>query len=255
MDDPTVLVTGAAGKVAGMLRPGLDGMKVRAVDRSEVDDGATETAIGDIADPAFVDDVIDGVDAVVHLAANPAAHARWDDLRAPNIEGTVNVIQAARTAGVRRVVLASSIHAMGAYFRPGEVVVDPDWPARPCCAYGATKAFAESFGHMTAATSDLSVICLRLGASQPQPLDTGNLTGWLAPDDLRQLVTCALSADVHAGTYFGVSANTRSAFDIANARAELGYQPRHDSEDYADGLPEGSGGMCAVIHPPSAPAP
>ncbi|PSL06728.1 uronate dehydrogenase [Haloactinopolyspora alba] len=250
MDQRPVLITGAAGSVARMLWPGLDGMSVRAVDTRDVDHAEVETVVGDLADRSFADHAVAGVDAVVHLAANPAAYASWNDLRRPNIDGMVNVVDAARAAGVRRLVLASSVHAMGAYFRPGERMVDPAWPARPCCAYGATKAFAESYGHMTAATSELSVICLRLGACQPRPVDTGALTGWLAPEDLQALVRCALTADVRAGAYFGVSANTRNAFDVSTARIELGYLPRHDSEDHAAGLPDGRGGMCRVTHPP-----
>ncbi|WP_298328390.1 NAD(P)-dependent oxidoreductase [Haloactinopolyspora sp.] len=241
-----VLVTGASGRVAEMLRAGLDGVHIRAVDRGDLPaDAGHETAVGDLANRPFAEEVVDGVDVVVHLAANPAPYASWDDLRAPNVEALVNIVDAANRAGVRRVVLASSVHAMGGYVRPG-VVVEPDWPVRPCCRYGATKAFSEAYGRMTALTTDMSVICLRLGACLPRPVDSGSAPGWLAPEDLQQLVRRCLEADVRTGTYFGVSANTRTAFDIANARAELGYEPRHDSEAYAADLPEGDGGLCRI---------
>lgn len=253
MDDPTVLLTGAAGGVARMLYPGLDAADVRAVDIKEPHDGYAEVAVGDLANPAFAAGVVGGMDTVVHLAANPAPDASWDDLRAHNIEAVVNIVTSARDAGVRRVVLASSVHAMGGYF-PGVDVVDPVWPVRPCCAYGSTKAFAEAFGHMTAATSDVSVVCLRLGACLPLPVDQSTIGAWLGPDDLQRLVRAAMDADVRAGTYFGVSANTRSGFDISNARTELGYEPFQDSETYAADLPPGQGGMCGVIHPPDPPA-
>ncbi|NEE02560.1 NAD-dependent epimerase/dehydratase family protein [Phytoactinopolyspora halotolerans] len=255
-----LLVTGAAGGVARMLAPGLDGYDVRAVDVREVSgwQGA-QTAVGDLTDPDFVRSAVEGVDAVVHLAANPNPRAEWSALRGPNLDGAVQVLDAARDVGAHKVVLASSVHAMGGYVRGDDGLdvgglgdrgfidadlVDPSWPARPCCAYGATKAFAEAYGYVTAGTSDVSVVALRLGACQPSPKDTGALPGWLAPDDLQRLVRSALTANVAYGTYFGVSANTRARYSIDNARRELGYEPACDSEEYAAELPDGAGGMC-----------
>ncbi len=243
--ESNVLVTGAAGNVAQMLWPGLDGVKVRAVDVREFSGWAgADMAVGDLADPGFVSTVLSGVDAVVHLAANPMPMARWADLRAPNIDAVVNVLESARSLGVRKVVLASSVHAVGGYVGSDMGVIEPSWPARPCCAYGATKVFAEGYGHMVSATSDVSVVVLRLGACQWRPVDTGALAGWLAPDDLQRMVRAALDADVSYGTYFGVSANTRTAYDIDNARRDLRYEPMGDSEEFAAELPDGVGGMC-----------
>lgn len=248
MSGGTVLVTGAAGRVAGMLRPELTGLDLRAADLREVTgwDGA-ETRTGDLADPAFTAAAVDGVDAVVHLAANPDPGASWADLRGPNADAVVTLLDAASLAGVRRVVLASSVHAVGGYVAdglPAGALIDPSWPARPCCTYGATKVFAEAYARTVADGGELSVLCLRLGGVVPRPTDTGNLLGWLAPDDLRQLVRAALAADVHFGCYFGVSANTRGAFDYANATAELGYRPEFDSEAYAGDVTPGDGGLC-----------
>lgn len=244
----TVLVTGAAGKVAAMLRPGLAGVGVRAVDTREVTgwDGA-ETRTGDLADPDFTAAAVDGVDAVVHLAANPRPGASWAELRRPNADAVVTLLDAAWAAGVRKVVLASSVHAMGGYVAEGlpeGTLVDPGWPTRPCCTYGATKVFAEAYARTVADGGELSVLCLRLGGVVPRPTDTGNLLGWLAPEDLRRLVRAALAADIRYGCYFGVSANTRGVFDHANAAAELGYRPELDSEAYADDVAPGDGGLC-----------
>ena len=245
----TVLVTGAAGNVGRMLRPGLGDVQVRAVDaREPVGWEGAETIVGDLAEPSFAASVIDGVDAIVHLAANPAPYASWADLRNPNADAVANVVDAARDAGVPKVVLASSVHAMGGYAGPGRPLIDPAWPVRPCCRYGATKAFAEAYGHAVAATSETSVICLRLGACLPLPVDACTLRVWLGPADLQRLVRAALDADVAYGTYFGVSANTNGDYDIANARRELGYEPQLDAETHARGLPKGDlgGGLCRL---------
>ncbi|WP_157574441.1 NAD-dependent epimerase/dehydratase family protein [Jiangella muralis] len=243
-----VLVTGAAGNVAGMLRPGLDGLDLRAVDTRDVTGWpGADVRVGDLADPAFTAAAVEGMDAVVHLAANPSPGASWPQLRGPNADAVVTLLDAAWRAGVRRVVLASSVHAMGGYVAaglPGGVLVDPAWPVRPCCTYGASKAFAEAYARTVADGGGPSVLCLRLGGVLPLPLDTGNLLAWLSPGDLRLLVRSALAADVRYGCYFGVSANTRGVFSYANAAAELGYRPESDAETYAASVAPGDGGFC-----------
>ncbi|SDU57193.1 NAD-dependent epimerase/dehydratase family protein [Jiangella alkaliphila] len=243
-----VLVTGAAGKVAQMLRPALTGLDVRAVDAREVTgwDGA-DTRTGDLADPDFTEGAVEGMDAVVHLAANPRPASSWPELRGPNADAVANLLDAAWRAGVTKVVLASSVHAMGGYVAeglPAGTLVDPAWPARPCCTYGATKVFAEAYARTVADGGGPAVVCLRLGGVVPRPTDTGNLLGWLSPGDLRLLVRSSLAADVRYGTYFGVSANTRGVFDYANAVDELGYRPESDSETYAGDVTLGDGGLC-----------
>ena len=195
----TVLITGAAGNVAGQLRPGLEGLDLRVTDRRDVQgwDGA-EVVVGDLSDPAFAAKAVDGVDAVVHLAASPVPSAPWADLRSPNVDTVATVLDAALAAGVAgRPGHVGARH--GRLVRPGGAIVDPSWPARPCCRYGATKAFAEAYGSVVAASGDTSVVCLRLGLCLPAPTTTGNLVEWLAPADLRRLVRAALAAEVRYG--------------------------------------------------------
>ncbi|WP_157988011.1 NAD-dependent epimerase/dehydratase family protein [Jiangella endophytica] len=243
-----VLVTGAAGKVAGMLRPALAGQVLRVVDTRDVTgwDGA-DARTGDLADPGFTATAVEGMDAIVHLAANPHPGATWPELRGPNADAVVTLLDAAWRAGVAKVVLASSVHAVGGYVAdglPAGTLLDPAWPARPCCTYGSSKVFAEAYARSVADGGGPSVVCLRLGGVVPRPTDTGNLLGWLSPGDLRLLVRAALAADVRYGCYFGVSANTRGVFDYANAVTELGYRPESDSEAYAADVTPGDGGLC-----------
>jgi nucleoside-diphosphate-sugar epimerase len=234
-----VLVTGAAGGVGRLLLPGLTSAghvaRVRLTDLREIPDQppGAEMFYGDLTDPDFAAAVTADVDAVVHLAANPEPEAGWPQLRGPNVDAVATVLAAARAAGVTRVVLASSAHAAGGYYRPEALPIDPGWPAHPCCGYGATKVFAEALGRVYSDAGELSVVCLRLGATLPEPQSAGVLPGWLSPADLRRLVWCGLTADVRYGVYFGCSANTRLAFDIGSARRELGYEPVDDSEVFA----------------------
>lgn len=236
-----MLVTGAAGSVAGQLLPGLDGWALRLLDRAEpqgppeLPEG-TEVVTGELTDRDLLARAVDGVDAVVHLAGDPRPDAEWDDLQSPNTDGFVALLGAARAAGVRRVVYASSVHAMGRYEADGRVPIDPAWAPAPCCAYGATKAFDEAIAGVYADRGGVSTVGLRLGATVPEPTQERQLPGWLGPSDLRQLVTRALEADVRGGVYPGISANTRQRWDLASALADLGYEPVLDSEAFADGV-------------------
>jgi nucleoside-diphosphate-sugar epimerase len=238
-----VLVTGAAGSVAGQLLPGLAHLELRLLDRRAPQDvPGADVLTGELTDRALLARAVDGVDAVVHLAGDPRPDARWDDLLPANVDGFAALLGAAAQAGVRRVVYASSVHAMGQYEADGTVPIDPGWAPAPCCTYGATKAFDEALARVYADRGPLSTVGLRLGATVPEPTVTSQLPGWLGPDDLRQLVQRALEADVRWGVYAGVSANTRQRWDLGNARAELHYRPVLDSEDHAatvrdDGLP------------------
>ncbi|MDF5759138.1 NAD(P)-dependent oxidoreductase [Spongiactinospora sp. TRM90649] len=228
-----VLVTGAAGRVAGLLLPYLaERHRLRTTDLR----GGCELT-GDLAEPGFAAEAMGGADAVVHLAADPRPGAGWADLYRPNVEAALAVLSAARAAGVRRVVLAGSLHAAQQHLYGGSFPIDPSWPPAPCCPYGATKAFAEAAGRMTAYRDDISVICLRLGAVAERLPAREAASSWLAAEDLRLLVAGALSCGVRHGVYHGVSANTRARWGIADAVADLGYRPVRDSEPYLAGAP------------------
>lgn len=241
-------ITGAAGRVAQLLRPALADHTVRVVDRDPAAGwGDADVITGDLADTAVAASTVDGMDAVLHLAANPDPNATWADLRRPNMEATVAVLAAAREAGVHRVVLASSVHALGGWLRPGTGLVDPQLPPRPCCRYGATKAFAEAEGAQTAHVSDTSVVCLRLGGCREIPPTLAWAATWIGPDDLRGLVAAALAADLRYGVYTGVSANSNGVFADGTAGADLGWRPREDGATYD--LPPGDGphNLCPPI--------
>jgi nucleoside-diphosphate-sugar epimerase len=240
----TLLVTGAAGGVARLLLPALrPAYDLVLLDRVPVE--GARALCGDLTDPDFAADAVSGVDAVVHLAANPNPRASWPQLHGPNVLALTNLLDAAAAQRVGRIVLASSVHAMGQYLAEPTRPIDPMWTPRPCCRYGATKVFAEAAARAYAYQHGLSAVCLRLGGTFEKPWNTGMLGGWLGPADLQRLVMGALTADLQFGIYHGISANTRSEWDIENARAELGYQPICDSEIFASSIPGSSeGGLC-----------
>jgi nucleoside-diphosphate-sugar epimerase len=229
-----VLITGAAGGVAGLLLPGLrEQHDVRETDRRL-------PGQGDLADPTFAAKAVEGMEAVVHLAANANPEATWADLYDTNVVATT-VLEAAARAGVRKVVLASSGHAMGQYVRPG-TLVSPALPPAPCCPYGATKAFVEAAGRVAAYRHGMQVVVLRLGAVYPVPPALEAMPAWLAPDDLLRLVERALEADVRFTVCHGMSANQPAQWDLAN---DIGYRPLDDSSRYAGDVPDLPGwGVC-----------
>lgn len=238
-----VLVTGAAGRVARLMLPGLafryrlhlTDLVPLAVD---ADLPAATIRTGDLTDPDFAEAVTAGVDAVVHLAGNPDPAAPLNDLVNPNVRATATLLDAAAANGVSKVVLASSLHVMGQYAHARKFFIEPGWPTAPCCAYGVTKGFVESLARMHSyRRPDSSILCLRLGATVHAPPTSAALGSWLSPGDLQHLVECALEARVRFGVYHGVSANTQQQWEIGNAQRELGYQPTYDSEKYALEVP------------------
>jgi nucleoside-diphosphate-sugar epimerase len=232
-----ILITGAAGDIGTALRPRMrDQYRLRLQYRNRpIEDPAPEEEIvqGDIEDPAAVERMVEGVDAVVHLAGDRRVNAPWEGVRDANIAGTYNVYEAARLAGVPRVVFASTNHVMGMYDLHEEWPIHPDQPVRPDSLYGASKAFGEALARYYSDEYAMSMICLRIGWFLPRPHNETAMRMWLSPRDMGQLVRCSLEAPVRFGVYYGVSANTRLKWDIENARRELGYHPQDDSEAYA----------------------
>lgn len=226
-----VLVTGGTGRVAAQLNPALDQRyELRLIDHAA--DGAGSGApltVGELTDDRVLDQALEGVEAVVHLAGNPDPAASWQELREPNVQGFVELLAAAHRHGVHRVVFASSVHAMGAYEGSRRWPVDPAWPPAPCCVYGATKAFDEALARMYAYRFGMSLIGLRLGLCTPGASPAEAEAGWLGTADLRDVVLRSLEADVRFGVYHAVSWPSRRRWSIEATMRELGYQPDRDA--------------------------
>ena len=158
-----VLVTGAAGRIgSGFLRHAAGRYVLRATDRPSAAVDAEDFVPADLTDPAALARACEDVDTVVHLAADPRMEADWESLLPDNIVGCRNLFEAAHEAGCRRVVFASSVHAVSGY--PADKQVSADDPLNPGNLYGVTKAFGETLGRFYAEQRGLSVIALRIGA-------------------------------------------------------------------------------------------
>jgi uronate dehydrogenase len=239
----TVLLTGAAGRIGSALRERLPvlGWDVRSFDRVPVPNGF----VGDVTAPADLDVAFAGVDAVAHFAGQPD-EAPWPVIRDANVEGTLHVFEAARRAGVRRVVFASSNHAVG--FTPTQQnELAADLRPRPDTLYGVSKAFGESLGRYYADRYGFEVACLRIGTYGERPQDLRGLATWISPDDTARLVDAALRArHLQYAIVWGISRNTRRTWSLEAGWA-LGYEPRDDAEafaaDFAGSAPDPTDGL------------
>lgn len=240
-----VLVTGAAGRIGTYLRPRLarPGRVLRLLDVDPVGEepaDGEEVLVGSVCDPETMARATAGATAVVHLAGL-ASEADWEDLLELNIRGTHVVFEAARAAGVPRLVYASSNHAVG-YREDVGGELDDGLRPRPESFYGVSKAHGEALGSLYADRHGLDVVCLRIGTCADEPGDARALATWLSPDDAGRLVEAALAPQVRGyHTVWGVSRNRRRWWSLAAGRA-IGFEPRDDAEDYAAGLPDEDAG-------------
>lgn len=234
-----ILITGATGGVGHVLFEALrDEYDVIPQGRHTDDE-----ELARLLHPADLDDyeqvrsLMDGVDTVVHLAGAASPESTWEQVLGANIIGQRNVLEAAHQAGVRRVVLASSNHAMGMYD------VDEEWPVYPMqlqrgdSLYGVSKAFGETLGRYYHDRHGLEVIALRIGWMSEDPLGTDVdllRAMWLSPADAVRVLRCAIEAESTWGLYYAISDNPNRRWDLTNTMLELGYRPQDSWTDLAD---------------------
>ena len=245
MEKKRVLVTGMAGQIGGIIRRELGvRYELSGIDRVDVD--GTALTVADIANLNDVLPAFEGIDAVVHLGADPSPQASWESVLSSNIVGTRNVYEAARLSGVKRIVFASSNHAVGNYplrQDPYKAIYDgrlgevrrPFAPLttdllRPDSYYGVSKAFGESLGSYFHDEYGISVICLRIGwvmTPDDPSFSPAALSLWLSHRDAAQLIQRSIDAPLSVGFAIvnGESDNTLSIWDIESTRRILGYVP------------------------------
>jgi uronate dehydrogenase len=230
----SVLITGAAGGIGTRMRALLKNVyRLRLSDLREPKDLAAgdEFIAADLADMAQVEKIVAGVEGVIHLGGI-SGEAAWKDIHNSNIVGCYNLFEAAYRAGVKRVVFASSNHAVGFY--PRRRKIGPDEPIRPDSRYGVSKAFGEAVGAFYAYKHGLRVTSLRIGNFGDAPIDHRRLAIWISPDDLAQLIRIGLEhPDLRYEIFFGASDNERVWWDN-EAAFRYGYKPTGRAEDFRD---------------------
>ncbi|RQR32721.1 NAD(P)-dependent oxidoreductase [Burkholderia sp. Bp9143] len=230
-----VLVTGSTGNLGAKAMAALntlDNLEVTGIGRNSTGDPNVITADLECFDRSWAQH-FDGVDAVLHLAADPKPVGSWDSITRLNIELALNVFRAAEEAHVRRFVFASSNWVLGGY-RFGDERLTSGLSPRPVNPYGASKLFVERYGLAAAERTGMSVISLRIGYCQPG----ANVPGphmafgrwgqemWLGNEDWAQAVIRSVSSPYEGAAVLNiVSRNHGSRWDLDEAKDTIGYLP------------------------------
>ncbi|WP_457332626.1 NAD-dependent epimerase/dehydratase family protein [Rhizobacter sp. P5_C2] len=228
-----LLLTGAAGGLGRVLRPRLKAYcdVLRLSDLADLGSAAAGEELSQVPlqDGAAVHQLLEGVDAVVHLGG-VSVEAAFDPILQANIVGTYNLYEAARKHGVKRVLFASSNHVTG-FYRQDEVL-DTNALPRPDGLYGLSKAFGENLARFYFDRHGIETACLRIGSSFAEPKDRRMLATWMSFDDLERLVMSCLTAPlVGYSVVYGMSNNRTQWWDNTKAK-HLGYVPQDSSEPF-----------------------
>jgi nucleoside-diphosphate-sugar epimerase len=222
-----VLITGADGGVGRLMRTRLarEGRVLRLLDVVRPEDPAEGEAVEVIEASVTDEAAMRGI----------SVEAPWDGILSANIDGTRVVMEAARDAGVARVVLASSNHAVGFYDlddAPAEGLA-ADASPRPDTYYGISKVALEALGSLFHDRYGIDVTALRIGSCFEKPWDRRSLWTWMSPDDgARLLEACLATPEPGFRVVWGISRNTRRWWSLAEGEA-IGYHPQDDSEIFA----------------------
>lgn len=229
-----LVLTGAAGRLGSYLREPLSKMCDElvstdiAVDIGKLYDGETYM-MADLSSLDAMLKVIAGADMVVHFGAI-GDEAPWDDILQSNIIGAYNVWEAAYRCGVKRVVYASSVHAVGMHKKTDTIGLDA--PHRPDTYYGLAKCFSEDLASLYWDKRGIEAVCMRI-FSCAQANNARSIGTWLSYDDLIHLVERSIDSPVVGfSIVYGISNNDRAVVDNTKA-GHLGYRPKDNAEIFA----------------------
>src|SRR4051794_22970437 len=242
-----VLVTGSSGRIGSVLAPALaTDHEVRGIDLVEPRyDFPGEHMVGDCADPAVAYRAVAGVDAVVHLAGYPT-ETDLPTILQGHVLATTALLEAMVEYGARRMVFASSNHAVGR--TPRTELLSVDTRPRPDTFYGVGKVAGEALLSLYADRRGISSVAIRVGSFRPRPTTMRELSTWLSHADGVALFEAALTAEVDGfSVVHGVSANRDGWWALAPARAP-GYEPRDDASSYESDIEAGPDDAAEAAH-------
>jgi uronate dehydrogenase len=228
-----LLLTGAAGGLGKVLRqtlkPYASLLRLSDIVVPENPGEQEEVVVCDLADKAAVDQMVKGVDAILHFGG-VSVERPFEEILGPNIAGTYHIYEAARRHGVKRVVFASSNHVIG-FYKQSETI-DALAPRRPDGYYGLSKSYGEDLATFYHDRYGIETLSIRIGSSFPEPQNRRMLSTWLSYEDLTQLIIKGLDAPNLGHTVvFGMSDNPQVWWDNRLA-AHLGYEPQGSSERF-----------------------
>jgi len=232
-----VLVTGSAGRIGRAAVRALKarGHYVRGFDLA-LSAEADQSVVGSVADAESVQRAAEGMQVLVHLAATPDDDDFMTKLLPNNIVGTYNALEAARIAGIKRAVLASSGQVVWWQRFTGPMPISVDAQPSPRGWYAAGKLFLEGAGRAYSEAHGLCVIAVRLGWC---PRDLAHVeelgaTDWgpdvyLSPGDAGRFFALAAEGpdNIRFAILYACSKPLRqTVYDAGPAKDLLGYEPR-----------------------------
>ena len=255
MSRRTVLITGASGLIGGLTIKHLgDKYEFSGLSRRLVTGIPHLSA--DITDAAAIKPAFTGIHTVLHLAAATGDDQwlEWGPTMAITVQGTLNVYEAAREAGVQRVVFFSSgccqlawewdsNHPYGKLANgPDDEIpatwpmVDLDWPVRPDSPYAVGKLFGENLGRYYSDKYGISTIAIRLGAvfQGDRPLLRRHYPGYLSQSDCVQLIDKCLSAPetMRYEVFNAISENKYRWRSTDRTKDVLGWRPTGCADNF-----------------------
>ena len=229
-----ILITGASGHLGGMLFKSLANLGYKKLVGTDLKKKNIEKnqkfILANLKNLKTIKNLTKGVYAIVHFGAIPIEDTQSNILQ-NNIIGTYNLFEAARINKVKRIIFASSNHAIG--FHRRKTKLDQFSNQRPDSHYGLSKAFGEELSRFYADKFNIQSMCIRIGSCLRVPEDRRHLSTWISYGDLTQLVNIGIKhKSIHNEIVYGASKNKKSWWN--NARAyQLGYKPK-DSADQFD---------------------
>jgi len=230
-----VLMTGAAGGIGTLLRPLLPELKVRmrlsdVTAPSGGPEAGEDWVMADLTDYDAVARAVEGCDAILHFGGISTEN-RADLIHEVNVKGTYNLYEAARKAGVKRILFASSNHVIG--FHPRDTLLDADAEMLPDSMYGVSKAYGEALARYYWKKFGIESLLLRIGSCFPEPKDRRMMATWMSDRDMLRLIeTMIFAPRLGCPVVYGVSANRECWWDNSKA-SYLGWQPQDSSEQFA----------------------
>ncbi|MCG2583770.1 NAD(P)-dependent oxidoreductase [Massilia sp. TS11] len=234
-----LLLTGAAGGLGKVLRERLKAFTevLRLSDIADLGAAAEGEEIFqlNLADKAAVLKAVEGCDAILHFGGISTEYP-FEDIMFANIQGTYNIYEAAHRLGVKRIVFASSNHAIG-FYKQTEVI-DADARMRPDSMYGLSKCYGELLGQYYFERAGIETVALRIGSSFPEPKNPRMMRTWFSYDDLVEALRCSLvTPRVGFTVLYGMSDNPAVFWDNRKA-AHLGFRPKDSSAQFAHLFPD-----------------
>jgi len=261
-----VMITGVAGLIGNVLWKDLRrkpdkydvyGLARRLQPSARLASGEMDETrqwqLVDVADFDAMRRAIEGMDVVVHMAADPRGDAPWEAVLKSNLIGAYNTYEACRLGGVKRIIYASSVMVSWGYWQdepykslaegkfknlPAPLpIVTKEMPVRPTDLYSSSKLWGEALGRYYSDLHGLSVICLRIGGvndpDRPRPSQIGHAV-WCSRRDIAQMVERAINApkELRYDIFYVISNNKYRFWDIEHGKKVLGYVPQAGVAEY-----------------------